>query len=171
MLAIAIYFQTKTPFDAKDYAAFTGIIVTLGLGAYNAVQNYRSSRRTLFINTVTAERIKWIDKLRQSMSTFCGTAHYWRFSTVKGSPEERQRIDEIDKLRHLIALQLNPDGVVDNEIQKLVGEIVSMSSGHSAVADERYRERLDELTRKTQELLKGEWDKVKEETRRGDIKR
>jgi hypothetical protein len=52
--------------------AFIGILVTLVLGVYNAVQNYRSSRRTTFINTVTSERVKWIEKLRQSISTFYG---------------------------------------------------------------------------------------------------
>jgi len=158
-------------FDGKDYAAFTGILVTLILGMYNAVQNYRSSRRTIFINTVTAERIKWIGKLRESISTFCGTAHYWRFSTQKGSPAALKKIEEIDTLRHLIALQLNPGGTIDREIQDLVGQIVSMSSGHIKVTDDEYRQRLEQLIETTQKLLKTEWDKVKDESRRGDIRR
>jgi hypothetical protein len=157
--------------DAKDYLAFTGILVTLFLGLYNAVQNYRAGKRTTFINTVTSERVKWIDKLRGSVSTFCGLAHSWRFSTVKGSAEERQKIEEIDKLRHLIALQLNPRGEVDCEIEQLVGQIVSMSSGHTEVSDEQYRAKLHQLTKTTQLLLKAEWDKVKEEANRGDLSR
>jgi hypothetical protein len=157
--------------DAKDYVAFIGILVTLSLGVYNAVQNYRTSRRTTFINTVTSERVKWIEKLRQSISTFCGLAHYWRFSAIKGSEDERKKIEEIDKLRHLIVLQLNPRGPVDKEIQKLVGEVVSMSSRHHAVSDEDYRKHLDRLTAKTQELLKAEWDKVKQESLSGDLSR
>jgi hypothetical protein len=162
--------MTALTFDGKDYAAFTGILVTLILGAYNAIQNYRSSRRTIFINTVTAERIKWLDKLRQSLSTFCGTAHFWRFSTEPGSPEERQKIDEIDKLRHLIALQLNPQGAVDKEIKQMVGEIVSMSARPATVSDVDYRNHLDRLTQKAQQLLKAEWDKVKDEARWGDLR-
>lgn len=158
-----------THFDAKDYVAFTGILVTLILGVYNAVQNYRTSRRTIFINTVTAERIKWIGKLRENISTFCGVAHYWRFSTQKGSTEELKKIEEIDKLRHLIALQLNPKDQIDQKIQNLVGEIVSMSSGHIEVSPKKYRDNLDELIKETQELLKTEWEKVKDETRRGDF--
>jgi hypothetical protein len=153
----------------KDYVAFIGIIVTLSLGVYNVIQNYRTSRRTTFINTVTSERVKWIEKLRQSISTFCGLAHYWRFSTTKGSEDERKKIEEIDKLRHLIVLQLNPRGAVDKEIQKLVGEVVSMSSGHHVVSDDEYRSHLDQLTAKTQELLKTEWEKVKDESVRGEL--
>ena len=155
--------------EAKDYVAFIGILVTLSLGVYNAIQNYRTSRRTTFINTVTSERVKWIEKLRQSISTFCGIAHFWRFTTVPGTPEEHQKIEEIDKLRHLIALQLNPHGLVDIEIERLVGEITSMASRHREVADEDFRSHLDQLTAKTKELLKAEWDKVKQESLFGDL--
>ncbi len=155
----------------KDYAAFFGIAVTLLIGLYNTLQNIRNSRRTTFINTVTSERIKWIGKLRESISTFCGVAHYWRFSTVKGSDEEKQKIQEIDKLRHFIVLQLNPNGDVDKEIQGLVGTIVSMSSGHLHVTDQDYRKHLDQLTEESQQLLKAEWEKVKEESLKGDLSR
>jgi hypothetical protein len=82
-----------------------------------------------------------------------------------------QKIEEIDKLRHLIVLQLNPKGRVDSDIERLVGEIVSMSSEHHAASDEEYRMNLQLLTRKTQELLKKEWEKVKEESVRGDLAR
>ncbi len=157
--------------EGRDYVAFIGIAVTLLLGVYNAIQNYRTSRRTTFINTVTSERVKWIEKLRQSVSTFCGLAHNWRFSTEKGSEDERRKIEEIDKLRHLIVLQLNPNGKIDKEIEKMVGAIVSMSSGHDNVDADKYRETMQALTRKTQELLKAEWEKVKEESIKGDLSR
>ena len=157
--------------EAKDLVAFISILATLLLGVYNAVQNYRNSKRTTFINTVTSERVKWIEKLRQSISTFCGLAHYWRFSTTKGSDDQKSKIEEIDKLRHLIVLQLNPHGTIDKEIQTLVGEIVSMSSGHRDVSNEDYRKQLDRLTAKTQELLKAEWEKVKDESVYGDLRR
>ena len=159
------------PIDNRDPIAFIGILATLALGLYNALQNYRSSRRTTFINTVTSERVKWIEKLRESISTFCGTAHYWRFTTQEGSEEQRRKIEEIDKLRHLIVLQLNPHGPIDSEIEGLVGKVVSMSSGYLAASDDEYRKTLQLLTHKAQELLKDEWEKVKEESLRGDISR
>lgn len=161
--------MTSQDIKPADYVAFVGILVTLGLGLYNVLQNYRTSRRTTFINTVTSERVKWIEKLRLSISTFCGLAHYWRFSTVRGSDDQRQKIEEIDKLRHLIALQLNPNDDVDREIQTLVGEIVSMCSGHREVSDRDFRRQLDSLTEKTQQLLKAEWDKVKRESLKGAL--
>ena len=50
----------------KEIVVTLGIVVTLFLGLWNLIINYRNSRRTSFINTVTSERIKWIDKLRRS---------------------------------------------------------------------------------------------------------
>jgi tRNA U38,U39,U40 pseudouridine synthase TruA len=171
-LASARLGQTAmTDSDSKGVVAFVGILVTLLLGVYNTVQNYRTSRRTTFINTVTSERVKWIDKLRETVSTFCGTAHYWRFSTVRGSQEQKQKIEEIDKLRHLIVLQLNPKGSLDREIEGLVGEIVSMTSGHIPASDDEYRQKMDRLTHATQDLLKAEWEKAKEESLKGDLSR
>jgi len=92
-----------------------------------------------------------------------------RFTTQHGSEDQRQKIAEIDKLRHLIVLQLNPRGKIDSEIEELVGKVVSMSSGHLATGDDEYRKTLRLLTHKTQELLKAEWEKVNEESLRGNI--
>jgi hypothetical protein len=68
-------------------------------------------------------------------------------------------------------MQLNPKGSIDNEIECLVGEIVSMSSGHREVSNDEFRKHLEELTAKTKVLLKEEWEKVKEESRIGDLSR
>jgi hypothetical protein len=48
----------------KDDFYSLGIVLTAILGAWNLANNYRLSRRTAFINTVTAERVKWIERLR-----------------------------------------------------------------------------------------------------------
>ncbi len=51
--------------EAKDYVLAAGVAVTLLLGIWNAIVNHRVSKRTTFINTVTSQRIKWIEQLRQ----------------------------------------------------------------------------------------------------------
>ncbi len=157
--------------ELKDVIAFFAILVTLILGIYNAIQNYRNSRRTTFINTVTSERVKWIEKLRQNIATFCGLVHYWRFSTDPNTEEEREKIEEIDKLRHLIALQLNPRGRIDQEIEALIGQIVTAASKRKGVPKKEFRGLLKDLVVKTKSLLKEEWEKVKEESLLGDISR
>ena len=49
-----------------------GIVVTFILGVWNIINNYRINNKTAFINTVTSERVKWIGKLRENISRFCG---------------------------------------------------------------------------------------------------
>ena len=153
--------------EPEDYVLGAGVLVTLILGIWNAVANWRLSRRTAFINTVTAERIKWLGTLRENISTFCGLTRTWYFSGIEGKPEEHETLLQIDKLRHLIRLQLNPDGVHDKAIEALVARIPSLTHMTHEI---ELKEALNELVEVSQKLLKDEWEKVKEESKRGDLK-
>ena len=110
----------------KDVFFSLGIILTFVLGVWNIVNNYRLSRQTVFINTVTAERVKWIEKLRINISEFCGLSYTWQASKLEGTAEGLIAIKQIDKLRHLIRLQLNPDGTHDKEIERLIAQIPNL---------------------------------------------
>jgi hypothetical protein len=95
--------------EAKDIIYGLSILLTFALGVWNLVSNYRTSRRTSFINTVTAQRVKWIEQLRQDISVFSG-------------------------LTHLIRLRLNPSGTHDKEIEELLRRIPQLT--HVAQRDE-----------------------------------
>jgi len=153
----------------KDVFYVVGIILTFVIGVWNIFINYRQSRRTGFINTVTSERVKWIEKLRQNISTFCGLTYNWCYSQLEGKPEETEILREIDKLRHLIRLQLNPDpnSKLERKIEELIERIPELT--HIDRRNE-LRDSLDELIKTSQSLLKEEWDKVKAESKRGDLK-
>ena len=49
----------------KDIILLIGVTVSLVIGVGNIVYNFIINRRTAFINAVTAERVKWIGKLRE----------------------------------------------------------------------------------------------------------
>jgi hypothetical protein len=152
----------------KEILAAAGIVVTLILGIWNAISNYRSSRRTNFINTVTSQRIKWIEQLRQDISAFSGLVHTWVFSGLQGKPQEYEVLKEVDRLRHVIRLRLNPTGGHDSRIEALLDEIPRLTA---AVHTDRLTTALNELTVESQQLLKEEWEKVKDEAERGKLKR
>ena len=153
----------------KDIFYIVGIILTFVIGVWNIFINYRQSRRTGFINTVTSERVKWIEKLRQNISTFCGLTYNWCYSQLESKPEETEILREIDKLRHLIRLQLNPDpnSKLERKIEELIERIPELT--HIDHRNE-LRDSLNELVKTSQSLLKEEWDKVKAESKRGDLK-
>ncbi len=145
-------------------------VFTLAVGIWAGFINYRISRRTVFINTVTAERVKWIGNLRGNISAFSGLIHYFAYSIV---PRKEDRTDkgqeivrELDNLRYLIKLQLNPTD--DKEIMESLDEIVNLT--HQLNIDV-CKNALDKLVAASQVLLKNEWDKVKDEAKKGDIRK
>jgi len=153
--------------EPKDYILGAGVLVTLILGVWNAINNARLSKRTSFINTVTSERVKWIDKLRQNISAYCGLTHMWCYSRLEGKPEEGEILKEIDKLRYLIRLQLNPNDPLGKEIENLIAKMPDLT--HETQRDE-LKKAFNELVEKTQQLLKAEWEKVKAEAEHGNLK-
>lgn len=151
----------------KDIFYSIGIILTFIIGVWNIVNNYRAGRRTAFINTVTAERVKWIERLRENISQFCGLTYTWSVSKLEDTDRGEKIVEEIDKLRHLIRLQLNPDGELDKKIEELIAKIPDLT--HETQTEQLTAE-LNNLVKTTQELLKSEWEKVKAESKRGDLK-
>jgi len=158
--------------DPKDLFYATGIVITAIIGIWNAVNHYKTNKKTTFINTVTSERVKWLDKLRQNISSFCGLTYTWTRSLHEEPKEEARLLEEIDKLRFLIRLQLNPQDVngepnVDKKIEILIAKIPELT-------DISFRDELDsameDLIIQSQTLLKDEWDKVKLESKNGDLK-
>lgn len=144
-----------------------GVIVTLFLGFWNTFQTYYATRKASFINNVTTQRIKWLEQLRQDISTFSGLTHTWCSSSLQGKPEEAEILKELDRLRHVIRLRLNPDGIHDQKITTLLKLIPTLTSPSQLTA---LLDALEELTTTTQKLLKEEWEKVKKEAKDGDLK-
>ncbi len=143
------------------------IIVTFLLGIGNLFYNWRINKRTTFINSVTAERIKWIHSLRESISTFCGKTYYWVMTPDLPPDESQNIIKQIDKLRMLIKLQLNPNGSHDSEIIRLLDEIPLYTQPTNS---ETIKRLIQDMINTSQLLLKEEWGKVKEESKKGDLK-
>ena len=128
------------------------------------------SRRTIFINTVTSERVKWIGKIRKNIANYVGLIQHFAYSLV---PEMQERTDKaneivrkIDILRYRIKLQLNPND--DKELIKLIDEIPDLTH---QIDVNILRAAIDRLVAGSQSLLKNEWEKVKDEAKRGDLRR
>jgi len=142
----------------KEIFYALGILATFGLGIWNALNNSQLKRKASFVDTVTNERIKWIERLRHNISDFCGTSHTLSYLDLENTPEDHELYKEVDKLRYLIRLQLNPDGEHDKVIEQLILEIPDLL--HQSKKAE-LKHALTDLVEVTQKLLKQEWDKVK----------
>ena len=148
-----------------------GLILTFLLGVFNAFYNYRNSKKTSFINTVTAERVKWLQNVRENISNFCSLTLNWSEET----DTDKKLSQELDKLIYLIQLQLNPDGETDKEIVSLINETKKQLYPRQNIANQiKARKELNRILEKlvevSQRMLKEEWDKVKDESKKGDLK-
>lgn len=137
-----------------------------------ALVAYLTSARSVYVTAITVERSKWIEKLRDSMS--CASSLMVKVSNrlqffsgrLGGGPEvtSKEMVDSLEALSEVIAkiqLQLNPFGVVDRNILRLVE---AMSFAHDTEFELiQDADRL--LIGHAQWLLKIEWEKVKYEAR------
>ena len=65
--------------------------------------------------------------MRESISEFCSLVYAWSASGPFGTEEEQLLLREIDKLSHLIPLQLNPSAKLDLEIQRLIKAVPKLT--------------------------------------------
>jgi hypothetical protein len=161
-----------------NIAKFGGILTILCLAIGFIFREYFKARITdhfarqiaegaRIVGVLTPQRLKWGAEIQDLIGSFCGAAHYLRFSVAKGSDEERGKIEEIDRLRHRIPLSLCEGTPLELEIEEYVKTIASLSSQRSALSDEEFSSTLDELVKKTKMLLHDNWQSIAFEAQNG----
>mgnify|MGYP003109929006 CR=1 FL=1 len=129
------------------------------LSAFSA---FVTGRRSVYISSVTAERSKWIEKLRSNIAELlqvCAAINNDR-QCSKSYDDKRNKADG---LIALISLQLNPadkDGIDKNLIAHLK---ILVEATEKPGAEFRKEEK--KFVRHSQFMLKEEWEKVKTEAR------
>jgi hypothetical protein len=104
-------YDSQMQLETKDWVTLIGVLVTLVVAMANLFYSIISNRRTNFINTVTASRMKWIDSLRDKVSAFIGVTTH--ISRGVAGPELPDFFRQKDTLQMQIELHLNPDDPVD----------------------------------------------------------
>jgi hypothetical protein len=146
---------------SNDLVAITGIAVTFVVSVANLIYSLRTNRRTIFVNTVTSSRLKWIDTLRDEVSEFIATTT--RLSDKSLPPDKRaDLLLQRDTLLHQIVLHLNPVDSEDRRIKALATQIRETSEKGDDTQD--ILAALIELRDATGNYLKKEWTRVKDES-------
>ncbi len=141
-----------------------GIILSFIVGAAGLWIGIANSRKTIFINSITASRIKYLQDLRNSVSEFCGLFYSYH-KLINGktelSKEKYEVLQESDKLKYRIKLYLNPEDTVwDTKMIRLIDEIRESIENNPT-------DKINKLITITQYLLKLEWERAKKESRKG----
>lgn len=141
----------------------TAIIALTGV-ALSAFVAFTVSKKSAYITAVTAERSKWIDKLRENIAELlavCGSIHM--ALPDKTSDVALAKRSEAGRFIALITLQLNPfdKSGIDQNLIEFLPKLVQSSESESG----GYRESERQFVRHAQFLLKEEWEKVKSEAK------
>lgn len=137
------------------------IIAVCGV-IFSAFSAFVTGRRSVYISSVTAERSKWIEKLRSNIAELLQVC-----AAINNEKESSQAYDEkrnkADGLISLISLQLNPadeDGIDKN----LIAHLRILVNATEKPKDD-FRKEEKKFVRHSQFMLKEEWEKVKSEAR------
>lgn len=140
--------------------AFAGVLLT-GLIAL------RTHRKSLFVNTVTAERAAWRGDLRTLTAELVTLAH-----TALADPAES--LADLHERRVGIRLRVNPRGGAEHPLDQAIMDCLAAlpillrpASGPADAA--AVLAQLEILEAAVQSLLKQEWDKSKREARTGRL--
>lgn len=141
----------------------TAIIALIGV-VLSAFVAFTVSKRSAYITAVTAERSKWIDKLRGNIADLlgvCGAIHM--ALPDKTSDKALTKRQDADRLIALITLQLNPNDKSGIDLNLI--ELLAKAVDSSEKDDNTYRTFERRFVRHAQFLLKEEWEKVKSEAK------
>lgn len=137
------------------------IIAVCGV-IFSAFSAFVTGRRSVYISSVTAERSKWIEKLRSNIAELLQVCAAINNETTSDKAYNENR-NKADGLISLISLQLNPadeDGIDKNLIAHL-GILVAAADNPEG----EFRKEEKKFVRHSQFMLKEEWEKVKSEAR------
>jgi hypothetical protein len=160
--------------ETKDYLTLVGLFATVILSALSLWVALKNTRQTLFINSVTTSRIRWMDTVRNSIAEFSGLAIHISY-TEMNEKDARAVFEKIDTLHFLINLQLDRTDAFDKKIIDQIESIVQLIDPGDD--DRRSDEQLAKETQKavnkliefSQDLLKFEWQGIKEEVKNGKL--
>lgn len=129
------------------------------LSAFSA---FVTGRRSIYISSVTAERSKWIEKLRSNIAELLQLCAAINNETKNDRAYDENR-NKADGLISLVSLQLNPsdEGGIDKNLIAHLRILVEAAEK----PEEAFRKEEQKFVRHSQFMLKEEWEKVKTEAR------
>ncbi len=142
-----------------DIITAIGVIITAILGGINIYISYQRNMKSNYINTITAERIRWITSLKELLSEFISLNYYdhkvW----------DKEYKQKVAKAKNQIKLYLNKNDKFDKAIIRQV-DICSAKMLNLKTCSNNDMNKLVNLSQK---MFKNEWERVKRESKYSDI--
>lgn len=152
--------------EIKDIVALIGIGATFCISLAVLIFGLHNNKKTIFINSVTTSRIRYMEAVRNSISEFCGLSLNITLTDIDES-EKKKTLEKIDFLRFQIQLFLDREHNFDKKIIEKIKIIPDLANNPKKISE--LENELAELVYLTQNLLKNEWNGVKQEVLKGNL--
>lgn len=163
-----IFEDTSTEILIFVTTSIISTIVTVGTIIVRSIASNIDQKRLALMENITKERSRWIESTRLEISDFLKNARIFLlirdFDNLNDIDSERSwaSLSETCRLANQIALRLNPteDLELQNQIEKLRSEIMYNEKFES----KNFEILSESILKKSQLILKREWEKIKKET-------
>ncbi|AJK64973.1 hypothetical protein KHU1_1006 [Bacillus amyloliquefaciens KHG19] len=149
------------------------IIALLGTGI-SAYISYRSSRRTTLIETISAQRIQWVNRLRDKFVEFNKLINEFSYSIYESVEKKyvttfdyKTKFHDLRAVGNHISLLLNPNENYSEELSNEIKKMFDILLEQDAYKVELYQNCYSRIELIQQVILKAEWKRIKEETKKG----
>lgn len=109
--------------ETKDILTLIGVFITLIIGIANLFNGLLTNKRTLYVNSVTTERVKWIGQLKELLAEYVAMTSMYDQRVVLKDEELSKYIERLLYLRNRIKLHLNPTDERDKKIVDLIDKV------------------------------------------------
>lgn len=152
----------------ENIVALIGIGITLIISIITLIFSVLSSKKTIYVNTVTTLRSKWLDQMKSDLSEFIALISD---SIINNrniyEPKEMNLKYDLERIYRKIELNINPNDEYD---RKLISMIKNITRNYDCGAkNQRIKENIEELVLYTQKITKLEWEGIKLESINGVV--
>lgn len=107
----------------REMVMLYGVFGTLVIGLVNFFVNMSINKRTVFVNAVTSERVKWMSELKELLAEYISVTSYYEDKPFYEEREKNEYFERLIYLQGKIKLHLNHIDKRDEEINGLISEI------------------------------------------------
>ncbi|MBE1867330.1 hypothetical protein ACMX8W_14245 [Bacillus subtilis] len=108
---------------SREMIMLYGVGATLFIGILNLISSRRSNKKTIYVNAVTSERVKWMTNLKELISEYLSLTTYYDDKPFLTGEDQANYFERLFYLQGNIKLQLNYADEKDQEINILIEKI------------------------------------------------
>lgn len=108
---------------SREMVMLYGIILTFGVGVVNFFLSRNANKRTVFVNAITSERVKWMGELKELIAEYLSLTTFYEKKPLLEKEDLITFLERLIYLKNRIRLHLNYIDENDKEIIDLIEKI------------------------------------------------